>query len=231
MTYIKNPRFSSREIQWYKEAYPELQDALLLARDVSDLCSKLEGISGESGGLLEDPDHAFTATIDRIRHSVDALILLVSAGHSVDAAAAHASLIETCHTLVHLLGAPSRPKHWVQWRELASAPWDVRKLVDSSGGQLGWNRERRDAEYQRYTVASAFKHHNPLAAQLFRDSVFGTSKLAKKTLLDAFETVLACLGFYVNAKLEGESRAALRALVESASKRRDALGKTVGSTV
>lgn len=230
-TYIKNPRFSPSELRWYKASFRELAPFLVLGEQVREICGKVDGLAAEPKSLLGDPEHAFTATLERIRHSLEGMILLTSAGHVVDAAAAHASLIETCHTLVHLIGAPSRPGYWAKWRKIDETPWSVRKLVDSSGGMLEWSKERRNEEYELFTLASAFKHHNPLTAQVFRESVGGTVVLAKNTLLDAFDTVLSCVGFYTKNRLIEPARAVFADMIFRAATHRAQLKRAVTRTV
>lgn len=216
--YVKNPRFSQSEIEWYKASFAELTRALNLGRAVADILNRLEGVSAEPRGLLENPEHAFSATIERLRHDVNAFLLLSSTGHVVQAAATHASILEVSHTLVHLLGAPSRPGHWVKWRDIKDTPWPVAKVIASSSGMLGWNKERREEEFARFSWASAFKHHNPLTAQLFRRSRGPNAGLAKLTLVNAMDTLLSCIEFYVTTRLTGETAAALLDLVGAASR-------------
>ena len=229
--YVKNPRFAQAEIDWYKATFAELEPALSLGRNVADIVSRLEGLSVEPKGFLENPEHAFTATIERLNHDLRAFLLLLSTGHVAQGAAAHASLLEVSHTLVHLLGAPSRPQHWVKWRETEFAPWAAAKVITSSTGMLGWTKERRDEERTRYSWASMFKHHNPLTSQIFRRSLGSNAGLALMTLVNAMDSVLACLRFYVAARLSGATASALLELIAAATNDCEKLMRSIKRTV
>ncbi len=82
---------------------------------------------------------------------------------------------------------------------------------------LGWSKDRRDEEFLRFSWASAFKHHNPLTAQIFRPSRGSHARLARVTLVNAMDTVLACVRFYVIAKHVGPTGLALVELVDAAT--------------
>jgi hypothetical protein len=116
-------------------------------------------------------------------------------GHGLQAISGAANLFEQSHTLTYVGANEKNVTDFLNWTNPRRTP-AVRTVVITSGRMRGWDEERTEDEYKKYSSLCGFKHNNPFFLRILRMPGDSDLYLCQLALADSIWFMLSAFGLF-----------------------------------
>jgi hypothetical protein len=132
----------------------------------------------------------------RIGEELRVVEILAENGHGFQAASTACNLFEQSHYLTYIGIELENAKQFVKWNDRHYSPITIKALVNKSGNQRMWSKERCDEEYQKYRFLCGFKHNNPVYQRILMLPTDPDLYMAQYSLAESVWCILSSVALF-----------------------------------